>query len=102
MAITIKNSEQIEKMRIAGRVLAEGLKKLKAMIKPGVNVLELDAAFAKHIADNGCQSNFKGYQGFPATICVSINEQLIHGIPTDRVIKEGDIVSVDGGCIYQG
>jgi methionyl aminopeptidase len=102
MAITIKNEEQIAKMRIAGQVLAKGLKKLKSMIKPGTNVLDLDRAFAEHIAANDCESNFKGYGGFPATICVSINEQLIHGIPVDRVIKEGDLVSVDAGCIYQG
>src|SRR5699024_5138042 len=102
MAITLKTNEQIDKMRIAGKVLARGLKMLRTMIEPGVNVLELDKAFAKFIKENGCESNFKGYYGFPATICVSINEQLIHGIPVDRVINDGDIVSIDAGCKFEG
>jgi methionyl aminopeptidase len=102
MAVTVKTEPQIAKMRVAGKVLARGLKMLRAMIKPGVNVLELDAAFAQFIAENGCESNFKGYYGFPATICVSVNEQLIHGIPADRVINEGDLVSIDAGCKFEG
>ncbi|AKX34592.1 methionine aminopeptidase [Spiroplasma litorale] len=102
MTITIKNVEQIGKMRFAGKVLSEALNMLKNMIKPGVNCLELDKAFIDFISSKGCKSNFKGYYGYPAHICVSINEQLIHGIPKDRVIEEGDIVSIDAGCIYEG
>ncbi|ASP28691.1 methionine aminopeptidase [Spiroplasma corruscae] len=102
MSITIKNSEQIEKMKYAGQVLAEALLRLKKMIKPGVNCLDLDKDFIEFITEKGCQSNFKGYYEYPAHICVSINEQLIHGIPKNRVLKDGDIVSIDAGCIYKG
>lgn len=99
--ITIKNQEQIQKMKIAGQVLAKGLNLLKSMIKPGVNCLDLDKAFEEFIKQNGCESNFKNYQGFPKTICISINDQLIHGIPRDRVLLDGDVVSIDAGCMYQ-
>lgn len=102
MAVTIKNSTQVEKMRVAGKVLGEALYNLKKMIKPGVNCLELDKFFIDFITEKGCKSNFKDYYGYPAHICISINEQLIHGIPTDRVLLDGDIVSVDAGCIYEG
>ncbi|AKU80248.1 type I methionyl aminopeptidase [Spiroplasma turonicum] len=102
MAITIKNKEQIEKMRYAGKVLSEALHNLKKMIKPGINCLELDKSFIDFITSKGCTSNFKGYYDYPAHICVSINEQLIHGIPKDRILKNGDIVSIDAGCIYEG
>ncbi|WP_434323661.1 type I methionyl aminopeptidase [Mycoplasma capricolum subsp. capricolum] len=99
--ITIKNQEQIQKMKIAGQVLAKGLNLLKSMIKPGVNCLDLDKAFEEFIKQNGCESNFKNYQGFPKTICISINDQLIHGIPRDRVLLDGDVVSIDAGCMYE-
>ncbi|UZK64513.1 type I methionyl aminopeptidase [Mycoplasma mycoides subsp. capri] len=99
--ITIKNQEQIQKMKIAGQVLAKGLNLLKSMIKPGVNCLDLDKAFEEFIKQNGCESNFKNYQGFPKTICISINDQLIHGIPKNRILQNGDIVSIDAGCMYQ-
>lgn len=102
MAITIKTQEQIKKMRIAGNVLANAINMLKKMIKPGVNCLDLDRAFIDFITKNKCSSNFNGYYGYPKNICVSINEQLIHGIPQDRILKNGDIVSVDAGCIYEG
>ncbi|SYV95284.1 Methionine aminopeptidase, partial [Mycoplasma putrefaciens] len=100
--ISIKTSEQIEKIRTASKVLAQGLEILKQMIKPGVNCLELDQVFQDFITSKNCQSNFKGYHGFPKTICISINEQLVHGIPQNRVLQNGDIVSIDAGCTYQG
>ncbi|QEH62307.1 methionine aminopeptidase [Spiroplasma chinense] len=102
MAITIKNAEQIEKMKVAGKVLGNAMYNLKQMIKPGVNCLELDKYFIDYITSKGCKSNFKNYYGYPAHICISINEQLIHGIPQNRVIQEGDIVSIDAGCIFDG
>ncbi|ARU91100.1 methionine aminopeptidase [Spiroplasma clarkii] len=102
MAVTIKNAEQLDKMRYAGKVLGAALYDLKKMIQPGVNCLDLDKYFIDFITKNGCESNFKGYYGFPAHICVSINEQLIHGIPVNRVIKAGDIVKIDAGCSFQG
>ncbi|AGR41593.1 type I methionyl aminopeptidase [Spiroplasma taiwanense] len=101
MAITIKNSEQIEKMRYAGQVLGEALYNIKSMIKVGLNCLEIDKYFSNFIKEKGCSSNFKGYYGFPASVCISINEQLIHGIPQNRILKDGDIVSIDAGCIFE-
>lgn len=100
--VTIKNEQQIAKMRIAGQVLAQAIQMLKEKLAPGVNCLELDQAFHDFIQSKGCQSNFLGYYGFPKTICISINEQLIHGIPQDRIIADGDIVSIDCGCSFEG
>lgn len=100
--IKIKNEEQIQKMRIAGQVLAEGLALLDAKAQVGVNLLELDQLFADFLQTKDCEPNFLGYGGFPKTICVSINDQLVHGIPKDRVIQDGDLVSIDAGCSYQG
>jgi len=100
--ITIKTQEQIEKMKIAGKILAKGLKMLNEMAEVGVNVLDLEHAFADFLVKENATSNFLGYHGFPKTICVSINDELVHGIPTDRIIKDGDIVSIDAGCIYEG
>ncbi|ATZ17025.1 methionine aminopeptidase [Williamsoniiplasma luminosum] len=100
--VTIKNTSEIAKMRIAGQVLAQAIEMLKSMLKPGVNCLDLDQAFADFIKAKDCTSNFLGYYGYPKNICISINDQLIHGIPQDRIIESGDIVSVDSGCVYQG
>ncbi|AGY41217.1 Methionine aminopeptidase [Mesoplasma florum W37] len=102
MAVTIKSPQEIEKMRVAGQVLAQAIDMLKSMIKVGVNCLDLDKEFEKFITEKGCKSNFKNYHGYPKTICVSINEQLVHGIPQDRILEEGDIVSVDTGCVFEG
>lgn len=100
--VTIKNIHQIAKMRQAGQVLGQALVMLKEMTQVGVNCLDLDEAFHQFILEHGCQSNFLGYGGFPKTICISINEQLVHGIPIDRVLEDGDIVSIDAGCIFEG
>jgi len=100
--IKIKTEAQIEKMRVAGKVLAEGLKMLDRKAQVGVNLLELDQAFADFLKTKNCLPNFLGYQGFPKNICISINDQLVHGIPRDRVIAEGDLVSIDAGCLYEG
>ncbi|PPE04942.1 methionine aminopeptidase [Entomoplasma ellychniae] len=102
MAVSIKSNAEIQKMRIASSVLSDAISMLKKMIVPGVNCLDLDEEFYKFIKAKGCQSNFKNYHGFPKTICISINEQLVHGIPEDRILQDGDIVSVDTGCIFQG
>jgi len=102
MAITIKNEEQISEMRYAGKVLGAALYNLKQLIKPGVNCLDLNRYFIEFITKRDCKSNFKGYFGFPAFICVSINEQLIHGIPKNYSLKNGDIISIDAGCSYKG
>ena len=99
----IKNDEQIALMKIAGRITAEALMVAKEMIRPGVSTKEIDTKIRRHIEKSGATPSFLGYGGFPGSACISINEQVIHGIPSDRVIlSEGDIVKVDVGARYRG
>ncbi len=100
--ITIKSKFEIENMKAAGRVVYETLKLLEEMTKPGISTIELDAAAEKYIRSQGCIPSFKGYGGFPGSICVSVNDVVIHGIPGKAVLKEGDIVSFDVGACYKG
>jgi methionyl aminopeptidase len=103
--ITIKTPEEIKIMRTAGRINAEALSAVHALIKPGVATLELNEAAEAVHRQYGVYSPFKNYPGpipFPASICVSINDELVHGIPGDYRLKEGDIVSVDCGTVYEG
>ena len=102
MAIQLKTAEQIVAMRRAGLVVAEIHKAIREVIKPGMMTSALDAVAEAVIKRNGATSNFKGYHGFPATICVSINDEIVHGIPGDRVMNDGDVVSVDCGAIVDG
>ena len=102
MAIQLKTAEQLETMRRAGLVVAEIHKAIREVIKPGMMTSALDAVAEAVIKRNGATSNFKGYHGFPATICVSINDEIVHGIPGDRVMNDGDVVSVDCGAIVDG
>ena len=102
MAIQIKNLEQLKLMRRAGLLVGQTLELLRESIKPGMTTDALDAIAAANIKRGGGTSNFKGYHGFPATICVSINDEIVHGIPGSRVIKEGDVVSIDCGAIIEG
>jgi len=100
--IIIKTEQEIETMRQGGRILAKVLKKVCSLVRPGIATIELDRTAEKLIAQYGGQPAFKGYRGFPATICVSINDEVVHGIPkVDRFIEGGDIVSLDIGLIYQ-
>jgi methionyl aminopeptidase len=102
--ITIKSDEEIKIMREAGKITGEVLQMLAAAAKPGVSEKDLDRMVRKEYARRGATPTFLGYGSppYPATVCVSINEELVHGIPTDRVIKEGDIVSIDLGATYKG
>lgn len=103
MAVTVKSEKQIALMREAGRLLAITHEELHKALKPGMTTLDIDRLGEEIIRDFGCVPNFKNYNGFPASICVSINDEVVHGIPTDkRVLKEGDIVSLDAGLIYKG
>jgi len=100
--ITIKSAREIKLMRQAGRVVAQILQELSGIIKPGITTLELDR-FAESIINKArCLPAFKGYHGFPATICASVNEEVVHGIPGLRRLQDGDIVSIDVGVIYKG
>ncbi len=100
--VTIKRPEEIAKMRTAGRILARVLDALEGELRPGVTTGELDAVAERLIREAGATPSFKGYKGFPASICASINEQVVHGIPGRRRIRDGDVVSLDVGCIWEG
>lgn len=100
--ITIKSSSELESMREAGRIVGFVLRKLRHTIEPGIRTLELDVIAEKEIRRLGGIPAFKGYRGFPGTLCVSVNEQIVHGIPGGQVIQEGDIVSLDLGAIVDG
>lgn len=102
-AITIKSVYEIHLMRHANRIVAEALNRVMQHIVPGVSTKELDAIAENHAKINSAIPAFKGYRGYPASLCVSINEQVVHGIPSQKVfIQDGDIVSVDFGVNYKG
>ena len=100
--ITIKSAEEIGKMRKAGALLHEVLDQLRNMIEPGVTTLHLDREAERMIRDAGAIPSFKGYEGFPASICASVNDEVVHGFPSDKPLKEGSIVSIDCGLILDG
>jgi methionyl aminopeptidase len=102
MGIVIKSPDEIAVMREAGRVVANLLQTLAGEVKPGVKTRELDAVCAQELAKHGAQSSFKNYHGYPAHICTSINDEVVHGIPGDRTLCEGDIVSIDVGVKFKG
>jgi methionyl aminopeptidase len=102
MAIQIKTLDQLQTMRKAGLLVRSTLELIRSNIKAGITTSALDAIAEANIKRGGGTSNFKGYHGFPATICVSINDEIVHGIPGERMIMPGDIVSVDCGAIVDG
>ena len=103
MAVSMKSAREIELMREAGRLLSRVHDELGAVIRPGMSTLEIDQLGEKLIRSFGCVPNFLHYNGYPASICVSVNDEVVHGIPKkDRILQEGDIVSLDAGLIYQG
>ncbi len=103
MAITIKSEREIELMRESCRLLATVHKELEEKIRPGMSTWDIDEMGEKLIRKLGCVPNFKNYNGYPASICVSVNEEVVHGIPSrKRILQEGDIVSLDAGLIYRG
>ncbi len=100
--INIKSTKEIELMRIAGRIVAETHEILKQVIKTGITTKELDIIAEEYIRKCGAQPAFKGYYGFPASICTSVNSQVVHGIPGNIVLNDGDIVGIDIGATYEG
>lgn len=100
--IIIKSPSEIEFMRKAGKVVAQTHAEIKKMIRPGITTLELDRIAEEYILKSGAIPSFKGYNGFPASICASVNEQVVHGFPSNRKLKEGDIISVDIGATLDG
>jgi methionyl aminopeptidase len=103
MSIELRSPSEIEKMRIAGKAAAEILEGLKSFIKPGISTKDIDVEVYKKTRSFNMKPAFLGYGGFPASACVSVNDELVHGIPNDsRVLSSGDIVTVDIGTIYEG
>ncbi len=100
--ISIKSQREIDLMVIAGNIVYETHKHIKPMIKPGISLLELDAEAEMFIISKGAKPSFKGYDGFPNATCISVNEEVVHGIPSNRKLKKGDIVSIDIGAEYKG
>ncbi len=103
MSITIKSEKEIELMREAGRILAIVHEEMAKAVKPGISTMDINRIGDEVIRSYGCKPSFLGYNGYPASICVSVNDEVIHGIPNKKhILKEGDIVSLDAGVIYKG
>ena len=100
--IVLKTAEEIELIARASRIVAEAHEVLRKEVHPGVTTLELDTIAEEFIRDHGGVPAFKGYRNYPKTLCASINEEVVHGIPSNRALKEGDIIGLDLGAIIQG
>jgi methionyl aminopeptidase len=97
-----KSKAEIEKMRVAGQIVARVLKRLAEMVEPGITTRDLDAEAERMIRAANAVPTFKGYHGYPASICASVNDEVVHGIPSNRKLREGDIIGIDCGATYQG
>ncbi|MCJ7605613.1 MAG: type I methionyl aminopeptidase, partial [Dehalococcoidales bacterium] len=102
MGIVIKSEKELSTMRQAGSIVAEVLRILSEQIRPGMKTKELDTIAETELKRLGAVPSFKGYRGFPANLCVSVNDEIVHGIPGERVLNDGDVVSLDFGVIYKG
>jgi methionyl aminopeptidase len=103
VAVVLKSAKEIEKMREAGIVTRETLEVVRKVVKPGVTTLDLEKAAEAHLRSRGAKAAFKGYHGYPCVLCTSVNQEVVHGIPSaKRVLREGEIVSVDCGAIVDG
>ena len=102
MGIIIKSDREITEMRQAGRIVATVLETLTKKVRPGMKTKELDDIAIRELTRLGAKPSFKGYRGFPSNLCASVNDEIVHGIPGERVLDEGDIVSLDLGAIFMG
>jgi methionyl aminopeptidase len=100
--VRLKSTSEIEQLRVSGAKLGEVLRAIGEMVSPGVTTRDLDRAAELRIRELGAKPAFLHYSGYPATLCVSVNEQVIHGIPGHRVLESGDVVSLDLGLVYDG
>ena len=97
-----KSKKELDKMRAAGQLVGQVLQHLRSLVKPGITTMEVDREAEKMIRDAGALPTFKGYNGFPYSICASVNEQIVHGFPSNYALKEGDIFSIDCGATLEG
>lgn len=100
--VELKTNEQLHHMDAAGSILCEALDRTVAAARPGTTTAQLNDVFAEYITLAGAEPNFLNYHGFPGYICTSVNEEVVHGIPSDRVLQPGDVLKIDGGCIVEG
>ena len=100
--ITLKTQEEIALIAEGGKILAKALKHIEAMAKPGITTLELDKAAEDFILAAGAKPAFKGYEGFPFSLCASVNENIVHGYPSNYIVKDGDVLKLDLGVLYKG
>ena len=100
--IVLKSPQELDKMRRAGHIVAVTREKVLAAVRPGVTTAGLDRVAEQHIRARGATPSFKGYRGFPASICASVNDEVVHGIPGDRALAQGDLLSLDFGAIWEG
>ncbi len=98
----IKSSQEVAIMRQAGKIVAAVLQRLRQEVKPGIKTRQLDSVAVSELKRFGAKASFKGYQGFPAHLCVSVNDEIVHGIPGERLLNEGDMVSLDFGAFFKG
>jgi methionyl aminopeptidase len=102
MAIGIKSDDEIAAMREAGSIVARILRRLATEVRPGMRTADLDDVCVEELSSHGAKSSFKGYRGFPAHICTSVNDEVVHGIPGQRMLHEGDVLSIDVGVVHNG
>jgi methionyl aminopeptidase len=102
MVIAIKSAREIERMRAAGQVVAEVLSLMRQQVRPGISTAKLNRIAHRRVTERGAIPSFLGYHGFPASVCTSVNEAIVHGIPGPRTLREGDIISVDVGVLLNG
>jgi methionyl aminopeptidase len=102
MSVILKSEQEVDLMRRAGQIVAIVLEKLKSEVRAGIATRDLDAVAVREVSRLGAIPSFKGYRGYPASICVSVNDEIVHGIPDQRELKTGDLVSIDFGAIYNG
>jgi methionyl aminopeptidase len=100
--VILKSSWEIDLIRKSGRIVAEALARLTKLVEPGITTLDLDRLAEEYILKRGAKPAFKGYRGYPSSLCASVNEQVVHALPSERTLKEGDIVSLDLGSIVDG
>ncbi len=100
--IICKSPAEIEKLRRSGRMVRELLEEIREQVRPGISTMDLERFVTRRLAQRGGRAAFKGYRGYPCSLCTSVNEQVIHGIPSERLLKDGDILSVDMGVVVDG